>query len=67
MVPTDVVVLPTGCHFGLIAHDAHSASVHAGEAHHDVLGVVGHDLEEVPLVHDLRRGVTRGNFNHMSV
>ena len=46
----------TRSHFGLVPHDAHSASVHTGEPHHDVLGIVGHDLEEVSLVHDLNRG-----------
>lgn len=43
----------TRSHFGLVTHDSDSAAVHAGESHHDVFGVAGHDLEEVPLVHRL--------------
>lgn len=43
----------TGSHLGLVPHNSDGAAVHAGESHHDVLGVVGHDLEEVPLVHCL--------------
>lgn len=45
--------LLTGGHFGLVPHDADSASVHPGESHHNVFGVVGHDLKKVSLVHNL--------------
>lgn len=44
-----VSVLTRG-HFGLVTHDAHSASVHTGESHHDIFGVVWHNFKEVPII-----------------
>lgn len=49
------IILLTRSNFGLVTHDAYSASVHAGEPHHNVFGVAGHDLKEVPLIHYLKR------------
>lgn len=47
----------TRSYFGLITHDPHRAAVHSGKSHHNVFRVVGHDLKEVPLIHDLNRCV----------
>lgn len=47
--------LRTRGHFGLITHNADSASVHPRKSHHNVSGIVRHDLEKVPLVHNLNR------------
>lgn len=57
------LTLLTRCHFGLVTHNAHSASIHAGESHHNVLGIVGHDLKEIPLIHYLEVYMNkRGQF-----
>lgn len=45
----------TRSHFGLVTHNPHCASVHAGKSNHDVLRIVGHDLKEVSLVRYLNR------------
>ena len=49
------IMLLTRSNFGLVTHNTYSASVHAGEPHHNVFGVAGHDLKEVPLIHYLKR------------
>ena len=41
-------------HVGLVGDDADGPTLHAGESHHDVLGVFGLDLEKVGIVHDLQ-------------
>ena len=41
----------TGFGVGLVGHHAHCLAIHASKADNDVLGVAGHDLKEVPLVH----------------
>lgn len=55
--------LLTRSHFRLVAHNANSASVHPGKSHHNVFGVVRHDLKKVPLVHNLNRQNWR-NWSH---
>lgn len=47
--------LHTRSHFGLVTHNAYSASVHPGKSHHNVFSVAGHNLKKVPLVHNLNR------------
>lgn len=49
----------TWSYFGLITHNAHSASIHTGKSHHNVFGVVGHDLKEFPLIYYL---IKKKNF-----
>ncbi|KAG7238024.1 hypothetical protein INR49_031378 [Caranx melampygus] len=51
----------TRSHFGLVTYDTHSPSIHAGKSNHNVLGIVGHDLEEIPLIHYLKTYM-RGNL-----
>ena len=46
-------VQATGQHQRLIGHDAHHLAFHAGKTDDDVLGVLGLQLEEVPVVHRL--------------
>ncbi len=36
--------------FGIVANEADSASIHSSESHDDVLGKIGHDLEEFRIV-----------------
>lgn len=43
-------------YFGLVAHDPNGPSVHPGKSNHNVPGIGRHDLEEFPLIHNLRRG-----------
>lgn len=47
--------LHTRSHFGLVTHNAYSASVHPGKSHHNVFSIAGHNLKKVPLVHNLNR------------
>lgn len=49
----------TWSYFGLITHNAHSASIHTGKSHHNVFGVVGHDLKEFHLIYYL---IKKKNF-----
>lgn len=49
----------TWSYFGLITHNAYSASIHTGKSHHNVFGVVGHDLKEFPLIYYL---IKKKNF-----
>lgn len=49
--------LRTRSHFGLVTHNADRASVHPCKSHHNVFGVVRHDLKKVPLVHNLNRQI----------
>ena len=49
------IISLTRSHFGLVTHNAYSASIHAGKSHHNVFGVAGHDLKEVALIHYLNR------------
>jgi hypothetical protein len=42
-----------GQHQRVVGDDAHRLAFHAGEADHDVLGVLGLQLEEVAVVHRL--------------
>ncbi len=60
-----LIILPTRGHFGLVTHNAYSASIHACKSHHNVFGVAGHDLKEVPLIHYLHRSMKKGNLNYM--
>ena len=46
-------VQATGQHQRLVGHDAHHLAFHAGKTDDDVLGVLGLQLEEVPIVHRL--------------
>lgn len=59
--------LLTRSHFGLVTHNADSASVHPGKSHHNIFGVVRHDLKKVPLIHNLNRQNWRncGNFQRL--
>lgn len=49
------VDVEAACQFGrLVRNHSHRASLHSPETADDVLGVVGHDLEEVSVVQQLR-------------
>ena len=50
---TRVDVEAAGRGVGLVAHNTHSAAVHAREPNHNVLGELRHDLKEVAVVNNL--------------